>query len=114
MHVLRKEGQRFAVEVVSARYLHSWDGVPDKRSRCRECSSTKHFAKDCPTKADDAGKGKGKGKDGKGNQSTNQDPNQNNTNPKGPPSNKKVLIEEESVEASSSQTAPPLPQTSRR
>ena len=32
-------------------YLHSWDGVPDKPSRCRECSSTKHFAKDCPTKA---------------------------------------------------------------
>ena len=90
-------------------YLHSWDGVPDKPSRCRECSSTKHFAKDCPTKANDAGKGKGKGKDGKGNQITNQDPNQNNTNPKGPPSNKKVLIEEESAaaESSSSQTAPP-------
>ena len=52
-------------------YLHSWDGVPDKPSRCRECSSTKHFAKDCPTKASDAGKGKGKGKDGKGNQITN-------------------------------------------
>ena len=43
-------------------YLHSWDGVPDKPSRCRECSSKKHFAKDCVTKANDAGKGKGKGK----------------------------------------------------
>ena len=41
--------------------LHSWDGVPDKPSRCRECSSTKHFAKDCPTQANDAGKRKGKG-----------------------------------------------------
>ena len=74
-------------------YLHSWDGVPEKPPRCRECSSTKHFAKDCPTKANDAGNGKGKGKDGTGNQTTNQDPNQNNTNLKGPPSNKKVLIE---------------------
>ena len=90
-------------------FAYSWDGVPDKPSRCRECSSTKHFAKDCPTKANDAGKGKGKGKDGKGNQTTNQDPNQNNTNPKGPPSNKKVLIEEEfaAAQSSSSQTAPP-------
>ena len=59
----------------------------------------KHFAKDCPTKANDAGKGKGKGKDGKGNQTTDQDPNQNNRNPKGPPSNKKVLIEEECLKA---------------
>ena len=66
-------------------YLRSLDGVPDKPSRCRECLSTKHFAKDCPTKANDAGKGKGNGKDGKGKQATHEDPNQNNTNPKGPP-----------------------------
>ena len=54
-------------------------------------------------------RGKEKVRMGKGNETTNQDPNQSNTNPKGPPSNKKVLIEEESggSESSSSQPAPP-------
>ena len=32
------------------------DGVEEKRKRCRDCSSAKHFAKDCPTKPNDPGK----------------------------------------------------------
>ena len=67
------------------------------------------FAKERPTKANDAGKGKGKGKDGKGNQTTNQNPNQQQHKPERPPSNNKVLIGEEyeAAESWSSQTAPP-------
>ena len=59
----------------ACRYLHDWNGIEDKASRCWLCSSTSHVRTECPTRGaggsgsyGDRGEredGKGKGKDGK-------------------------------------------------
>ena len=59
----------------ACRYLHDWNGIEDKASRCWLCSSTSHVRTECPTRSAggsgpygdrerEDGKGKG-GKDGK-------------------------------------------------